>query len=44
MDDLGRRALIKSAAIGTLAFIVDGASIMLTPQDARAHRACRYGP
>jgi len=36
MDELRRRALIKGAAIGTLAFIVDGARIMLTPQEARA--------
>ena len=36
MDDMQRRAFIKGAAIGTLAFTVGGADVMLTPRQARA--------
>jgi hypothetical protein len=36
MDDMQRRAFIKGAAIGTLAFSVGGVDVMLTPRQARA--------
>jgi hypothetical protein len=36
MDDMQRRAFMKGAAIGTLAFTVGGAEVMLTPRQARA--------
>jgi hypothetical protein len=36
MDDIQRRAFMKGAAIGTLAFTVGGAEVMLTPRQARA--------
>lgn len=36
MDEIERRAFIKGAAIGTLAFTVGGAEVMLTPRQARA--------
>lgn len=36
MDDIQRRACMKGAAIGTLAFTVGGAEVMLTPRQARA--------
>jgi hypothetical protein len=36
MQDIGRRALLKGAAAGALAFSVSGAEIMLTPRAARA--------
>lgn len=36
MDDIERRAFIKGAAIGTLAFTVGGAEVMLTPRQAHA--------
>jgi hypothetical protein len=36
MDDMQRRAFIKGAAIGTLAFTVGGAEVFLTPRLARA--------
>ena len=36
MDDMQRRAFMKGAAIGALAFSVGGAEIMLTPQQAQA--------
>jgi hypothetical protein len=32
MDEIERRAFMKGAAIGTLAFMVGGAEIMLTPR------------
>ena len=39
MDEIQRRAFMKGAAIGTLAFTVDGAEVMLTPRQARAQGA-----
>lgn len=36
MDDMERRAFIKGAAIGTLAFRVGGVEVMLTPRQAYA--------
>jgi hypothetical protein len=36
MDDMQRRAFIKGAAFGTLAFTVGGADVMLTPRQAHA--------
>ena len=36
MHDIERRALIKGAAIGPLAFTVGGAEVLLTPRAARA--------
>ena len=36
MDDMQRRAFIKGAAIGALAFSVGGAEVMLTPRQAQA--------
>lgn len=36
VDDMQRRAFIKGAAIGTLAFTVGGAEVMLTPRQAHA--------
>jgi hypothetical protein len=36
MDQLGRRRFIRGAALGALAFTVDGAKILLTPREARA--------
>ena len=39
MDEIQRRAFIKGAAIGTLAFTVGGAEVMLTPRQARAQSA-----
>jgi hypothetical protein len=38
MDEIARRAFMKGAAIGTLAFTVGGAEVMLTPRQARAQR------
>ena len=39
MDEIERRAFMKGAAIGTLAFTVGGAEVMLTPRQARAQGA-----
>jgi hypothetical protein len=36
MDDIERRAFMKGAAIGTLAFTVGAAEVMLTPRQAHA--------
>jgi Gluconate 2-dehydrogenase subunit 3 len=36
MDDIARRAFMKSVAIGTLAFAVGDVEVMLTPRQARA--------
>ena len=36
MDDIQRRAFMKGAAIGTFAFTVGGAAVMLTPRQAHA--------
>src|SRR5262252_841056 len=36
MHDIERRAFMKGAAIGTLAFTVGGAEVLLTPRAARA--------
>ena len=36
MDDIERRAFMKGAAIGALAFTVGGAEVLLTPRAARA--------
>jgi hypothetical protein len=38
MDDMERRAFIKGAAIGALAFTVGGAEVMLTPRQAHADK------
>ena len=35
MDEIERRAFMKGAAIGALAFSVGGAEVMLTPRRAR---------
>jgi hypothetical protein len=37
MDEIQRRAFMKGAAIGALAFSVGGAEVMLTPRQAQAH-------
>lgn len=37
MHDLRRRALLKGAVAGALAFTVGGAHVLLTPRAARAH-------
>jgi hypothetical protein len=39
MDDIQRRAFMKGAAIGTLAFTVGGVEVMLTPRQAHAQNA-----
>jgi len=39
MDEIERRAFMKGAAIGTLAFTIGGAEVMLTPRQARAQGA-----
>ncbi len=36
MDEIERRAFMKGAAAGTLAFTVGGAEVMLTPREAHA--------
>jgi hypothetical protein len=36
MDEIQRRAFMKGAAIGTLAFMVGGVEVMLTPRQAHA--------
>src|SRR5438552_13260102 len=36
MDDIERRGFIKGAALGALAFTVEGAQVLLTPRAARA--------
>ena len=36
MDEVQRRAFMKGAAIGALAFSVGGAEVALTPRQARA--------
>jgi hypothetical protein len=36
MDDIQRRAFMKGAALGTLAFTVGGVEVMLTPRQAHA--------
>ena len=36
MDEIQRRAFIKGAAIGTLAFTVGGVDVILTPRQAHA--------
>jgi Gluconate 2-dehydrogenase subunit 3 len=36
MDNIERRAFMRGAAIGALAFTVGGAEVLLTPQQARA--------
>jgi hypothetical protein len=36
MNDIERRAFMKGAAVGALAFTVGGAEVMLTPRQARA--------
>jgi hypothetical protein len=36
MDDIARRAFIKGASIGALAFSVGGVDVLLTPREARA--------
>jgi len=38
MDEVQRRAFMKGAAIGALAFSVGGAEVLLTPRQARAQR------
>jgi hypothetical protein len=39
MDEIQRRAFMKGAAIGALAFSVGGAEVMLTPRQAQAQNA-----
>ncbi len=39
MDEMARRAFIKSASIGALAFSVGGVDMLLTPRQARAQGA-----
>ncbi len=39
MNDIERRAFMKGAAIGTLAFTVGGVEVMLTPREAHAQGA-----
>jgi hypothetical protein len=39
MHDMQRRALLKGAALGALAFTVSGAEVLLTPRAARAQQA-----
>ena len=36
MDALNRRAVVKAAAVGTLAFTVGGTDVFLTPREAHA--------
>lgn len=36
MHDIERRAFVKGAAIGVLAFTIDGAEVLLTPRAARS--------
>ena len=36
MDQIERRAFMKGAGLGALAFTVGGAEILLTPSEARA--------
>jgi Gluconate 2-dehydrogenase subunit 3 len=36
MDDIARRAFIKGASIGALAYSVGGVEVLLTPREARA--------
>jgi len=36
MDEIQRRAFMKGAAIGAIAFSVGGAEVMLTPRQAHA--------
>jgi hypothetical protein len=36
MDDIERRAVMKGAALGALAFTVGGSEVLLTPRQARA--------
>jgi hypothetical protein len=36
MSSIERRAFIKGAALGTLAFTIGGVEVMLTPREARA--------
>jgi hypothetical protein len=36
MHDIERRAFVKGAAIGVLAFTVGGAEVLLTPHAARS--------
>jgi hypothetical protein len=36
MDDIGRRNFVKGAALGALAFTIDGAEVWLTPAQAKA--------
>jgi len=39
MSDIARRTLLKSAALGALAFTVDGTQMLLSPREARAQNA-----
>src|SRR5690348_7321506 len=39
MSELGRRTLLKGAALGALAFTVDGTQMLLSPREARAQNA-----
>jgi hypothetical protein len=39
MDDMARRAFIKGASIGALAFSVGGVEVLITPRQARAQGA-----
>jgi hypothetical protein len=39
MQDIKRRAFMQGAATGLLAFTVNGAEVLLTPEEARAQGA-----
>jgi Gluconate 2-dehydrogenase subunit 3 len=39
MSDIARRTLLKSVALGALAFTVDGTQMLLSPRQARAQNA-----
>ena len=43
MDNIERRAFMKGAGIGALAFTVGGAEVLLTPQ-RRGRRTSRSAP
>src|SRR6266545_4597561 len=39
MDGIARRALVKGAGLGALAFTIGGVEVLLTPAEARAQGA-----
>ena len=44
MDELERRVFLKVAGMGMFAFTVGGASVMMTPGEARLPRGCGQKP